>query len=267
MEPMLNDPVTPRQKRERDYYDQYAARNDSLVVNLGPVAGKEQRPWNPYWHLFALTKAHYRPGGRLLDFGCGWGENTPLFAHIGYQVEGFDISENNLKVARRLAEQAGVADKVHFTIQRAEQLSYSNAHFDVVAGIDILHHVEIGSALRECRRVLRPGGMAFFVEPFSNPLLDPLRNTKLMRRLVPNQPSFERHITADERKLTGEDLKLIARIFPQRRVDRFRILSRLDALLGRSASLERVDFRLRFLPFYGWLAGTIVLTLRKESDP
>ena len=263
----MNEAVTARQKRERDYYDQYASRNESLVVNLGPVAGKEQRPWNPYWHLFALTRTHYRPGARLLDFGCGWGENTPLFAHIGYQVEGFDISENNLKLARRLAEQAGVADRIHFSIQQAEKLSYSDAHFDVVAGIDILHHVEIGAALAECRRVLRPGGTAFFVEPFANPLLDPLRNTRLMRRLVPNQPSFERHITADERKLTAKDLKLIAEIFPQRRIDRFRILSRLDALLGQSASLEKLDFRLRFLPLFRWLAGTIVLTLKKQSGP
>ena len=256
--------LTPRQQREREYYNQYSQRQKDVQVKLNSIAGKEQRPWNPYWHLFALVKDRYRPGAQLLDFGCGWGDNTIVFAHIGYQVEGFDISDGNLDVARELAEKAGVTKQIHFSVQRAESLDYPDGHFDVVAGVDILHHVDIRSAIPECHRVLREGGAAFFIEPLSNPLFDGLRNTRLIRRFWPNQVSFERHITSDERKLNSRDLEFIGHVFPRHRVDRFRILSRLGVLFHRGAmTLGKLDYSLRFLPLYGSLAGTVVLTLEK----
>jgi ubiquinone/menaquinone biosynthesis C-methylase UbiE len=259
---LLRGALTPRQQREREYYNRYSQQQKDVRVNLAPISGKKQRPWNPYWHLFALVEERFRPGMRLLDFGCGWGDNSATFAHIGYQVEGFDISEGNLDVARQLAEKEGLTNRVHFGVQRAESLSYPDAQFDVVVGVDILHHVEISSALAECRRVLREGGIAFFIEPLSNPLFDTIRNTRLVRRFWPNEASFERHITCDERKLTNKDLELIGRIFPRHRIDRFRILSRLEVLLhGGVMTLQKLDYSLRFVPFYGRLAGTIVLTL------
>lgn len=256
--------LTARQQREREYYDQYSQGQKNARVNLAPIAEKEYRPWNPYWHLFALVKERYTPGARVLDFGCGWGENAPIFAHIGYQVEGFDISEGNLQIARQLAEKAGVETRIHFSIQRAEHLDYPDGHFDVIAGVDILHHVDISSAIPECRRVLRAGGVAFFVEPLLNPLFDGIRNTRLVRRFWPNEVSFERHITCDERKLSAADLEFISRIFPRHRIDRFRILSRLAVLFhGGLKDLEKLDYSFRFLPFYGSLAGTVVLTMNK----
>lgn len=258
--------LTPRQQREREYYNEYSQKQKGARVNLNPISGKESRPWNPYWHLFALVKERFRPGSRLLDFGCGWGDNSAIFAHIGYQVEGFDISEGNLDVARQLAEKEGLANQVHFSVQRAESLNYPDGEFDVIAGVDILHHVEISSAIGECRRVLREGGVAFFIEPLSNPLVDAIRNTRFVRRLWPNEASFERHITCDERKLTAKDLELIGRIFPRHRIDRFRILSRLEVLFHASMTLEKLDYRCRFVPFYGWLAGTIVLTMEKRAE-
>jgi ubiquinone/menaquinone biosynthesis C-methylase UbiE len=259
--------LTPRQQREREYYDRFSQQQKHVRVNRAPISGKEQRPWNPYWHFFALVKERFRPGSRLLDFGCGWGDNTATFAHIGYQVEGFDISAGNLDVARQLAEKEGVTNRVHFSVQRAESLNYPDAQFDVIAGVDILHHVEISPALAECRRVLREGGVAFFIEPLSNPLFDTIRNTALVRRFWPNEVSFERHITCDERKLTNKDLKLIGRIFATHRIDRFRILSRFERLLHTGLmKLEKLDHGLRFVPFYGCLAGTIVLTLDKRAE-
>lgn len=259
--------LTPRQQREREYYDQYSQQQKNVEVNLAPISGTEQRPWNPYWHLFALVKERFRPGSRLLDFGCGWGDNSSIFAHIGYEVEGFDISEGNLDVARQLAENEGLANRIHFSVQRAESLNYPDGHFDVVAGVDILHHVEISPAIAECHRVLREGGVAFFTEPLANPLFETVRNTRLVLRFWPNDASFERHITCDERKLTAEDLKVIASIFPDHRIERFRILSRLDVLFHAGLMrLEKLDYSFRSVPFYGRLAGTIVLTLEKRAE-
>lgn len=138
--------LSQRQERERDYYNQYALRQEA-EVNLDPILGREKRPWNSYWRLFELVNSHYRPGARLLDFGCGWGSNTVVFAHIGYDVSAFDISEQNVASTRELAQKYGVSDKVTLQVEAAECLDYPNEYFDVIAGIDILHHVDIPQAI------------------------------------------------------------------------------------------------------------------------
>jgi len=47
----------------------------------------------------------------------------------------------------------------------AHVLPFADASFDVVYGCSILHHLDVGAALREVRRVLRPGGRLVFSEP------------------------------------------------------------------------------------------------------
>jgi len=261
----MTETLTPRQQREREFYNKFSQHDkcDKRVI-LDPITSSEHRPWNPYWHFFRLVKDHFRPGMRLLDFGCGWGSNTILFAKVGYEIEGFDISEGNLEVARRLAQEHEVAERVHFGLQAAEKLSYPDEHFDVIAGIDILHHVQIEPAMAEVRRVLKPGGVAFFREPVENAIFDRLRNTWLVRKLIPNKVSLDRHITEDERKLNRHELRVICRTFPRHRIDRFRVMSRLAALFPkREILLEKLDRQMRWVPGYMLFCGTIVLTLQK----
>src|SRR3954465_2211915 len=160
--------LTPRQQRERAFYNQYSQDRCDRRVILDPILGKESRPWNSYWHFFELVRGRFREGARLLDFGCGWGPHTILFARIGYEVDGFDISEGNLAVAERLVEEHGVADRVHLHRMAAEKLAFADGTFDVTAAIDILHHVRVEQAMRECHRVLKRGGVAYFREPVEN---------------------------------------------------------------------------------------------------
>lgn len=259
--------LTERQQRERAYYDEYVQRlesADGVDAPFEPIESDERRPWNPYWQLFHAVEARVFDGARLLDFGCGWGTNTAVFAKMGYQVDGFDISEGNLRMARKVAEKYGLADKVNVSIQAAEALKYDDESFDVVVGVDILHHVEVASALRECRRVLKPGGVAIFREPLENPLFDTIRNTSVVRALKPNSASFETHITEDEKKLARADIETARGIFDDVKVERFRIVSRLGALVGKAeGALERVDYALRRAPGYGWLGGTIIMTMTR----
>jgi 2-polyprenyl-3-methyl-5-hydroxy-6-metoxy-1,4-benzoquinol methylase len=202
--------LTDRQQRERAYYEEYARRTAPERVWFEPVSGEQQRPWNPYWFVAGLVREAYkRPDQRLLDFGCGPGLYSVQFGHIGYEVYGFDISQANVEVARQLAAQYGTSDRMHFQQGVAERLDYPDDYFDVIAGIDILHHVEISPAIAECLRVLKPGGLAVFKEPVEAPLFDKLRNTRLGQWLAPKEVSFDLHITEDERKLTQTDLQTI----------------------------------------------------------
>lgn len=265
--------LTERQKREKEYYDNYAktfapeSRRVDMAPVLGPLNGTERRPWNSYWKVYELAVLSSFSGARLLDFGSGPGENALRFSKAGYEVEGFDISEENVKISNKLFELHGALG--HFVVSGAESLPYEDNSFDVVAGIDILHHVDIPLALRECRRVLKKGGKAIFREPIESPLLDGIRNTKPVLALAPKDVSFERHITEDERKLNRKDEEEIAKVFPKIRKHYFCLFSRFDKFYRqgsdpRPSALERFDrFLFRAAPAVASLAGSVVYELEK----
>jgi SAM-dependent methyltransferase len=263
--------LTERQRRERAYYDEYARRKSPSELSFNAVLGREKRSWNPYWFVAELVRgAYHSRQQRVLDFGCGPGTYGVLFARIGYRVFGFDISPVNVEAASRLAAKYELSGRTEFVQGVAEHLEYPDGFFDLVVGIDILHHVDIPAALPETLRVLKPGGMAVFKEPVSAPGFDRVRNTRLGRWLAPKEASFDRHITEDERKLTRDDLALIKAISPSLMVHRFRVFSRLDALFGNrvqwrgSSLLEMLDaVLLRYVPFLGRIAGTVVLVIRR----
>ena len=272
--------LTERQQREQAYFDKYVD-SQSIYTNFEPVEGLQFRPWNPYWYVAeVLGKFYVSPSQRVLDFGCGYGNYSMLWARLGYEVFGFDVSERNISSARRLAEHYGFGGRTHFEVGVAENLSYPSESFDVVAGIDILHHVDIPASIRECFRILKPGGIAVFKEPIEVPIFDRLRNTRWAKRLCSNEKSFERGITEDERKLSKRDVDQIASVFPDREIRTFRLFSRLDAfsralrVRGGETHLHFIVFRalaqfdqtcFKYLSFLKPLGGEIVLTLVKPA--
>ena len=271
------DPLTPRQQREAEYYDRFAAMHAVTELDFKPVLSDEHRPWSPHWQVCRLVREAMplagptAARGRLLDFGCGMGRQAVLFAKLGYEVHGFDISEGNLAVARRLAEHYGLADHCHFRTMPAERLDFPDNHFDVVVGVDILHHVEVATAMREVTRVLRPDGVAIFKEPLRVPALEPLRESKLLMKLAPRDKSFEKgvHITDDERKLDRRDVRHIREAFGDVAVYRYSITQRLYRLIparfsGLIGKLQHLDYHLmRFCPPLKHLGDVAVFPCRK----
>lgn len=265
--------MTERQQRERRFYEEYSRRIVPTEISFVSILGKEKRPWNPYWFVCELVMRHFNSTDqKLLDFGCGSGCYSLLFARIGYEVFGFDISPNSISEAKRVAEKYALENRTHFAVGTAEQLDYASDSFDVVLGIDILHHVEIAQSVRECLRVLKRGGLAIFKEPVAVPVFEPLRNSRFGQWLVPKTVSYERHITADERKLTADNLKAIRDLCPDLSIRRFRLFSRLDAFYRKNGqnglsiltTLERIDARaLRACPSLRAFGGEVVLALRK----
>ena len=261
--------LTDRQRREQEFYEEYSNRNTPEEVNFAPVSGDERRPWNSYWRFIEIVQSHFTSGGqRLLDLGCGTGFYSLIFARAGYEVFGFDIAPNNIAIADRLAEKYGLRGRTHFAVSAAETLDYEDEFFDVVTGINILHHVDIKSAVAECMRVLKPGGIAMFHEPVRAPLFDTLRESRLGTWLVSKEASFERHITEDERKLDDADLKLIGSFGRGCTFERFLLFARLDRFVKKDPStpsaLERLDSRIfRVLPFARAFGGECVIRLKK----
>ena len=115
--------------------------------------------WRTAANSAAYLLPHLRPGMRVLDVGCGPGTITrDLAAAVGPagQVLGVDTSAEVLQPA--VAD--SVAPNLRFEVQDAMHLDLPDGAFDVVHAHQVLQHLRdpLG-ALREMRRVTRPGGL------------------------------------------------------------------------------------------------------------
>jgi hypothetical protein len=102
----------------------------------------------------------------VVDVGCGPGGFAVAMAARGARVTGVEISEGQLAAARERVRDDHV--EVALAVGRAEDLPLRDASMDLVVFMRSLHHVPVqrmGDALRETRRVLRPGGAVWIVEP------------------------------------------------------------------------------------------------------
>ncbi|MDP2660833.1 MAG: bifunctional 2-polyprenyl-6-hydroxyphenol methylase/3-demethylubiquinol 3-O-methyltransferase UbiG [Dehalococcoidia bacterium] len=100
-------------------------------------------------------------GRQVLDLGCGGGLLSEPLARAGARVEGVDLSLASLSQARRHAEQGSL--HVHYSQAQAEALPYKDDSFDTVIAFDVLEHLSnLGMAIEEVSRVLRPGGRLIY---------------------------------------------------------------------------------------------------------
>ncbi len=103
-------------------------------------------------------------GKRVLDVGCGEGALVRYFAKRGAEAEGLDP----LGQAIERAQAAEPVEGASYRLGGGQELPYPNESFDVVCFFNSLHHVPthaMAGALEEARRVLRPGGLIYVLEP------------------------------------------------------------------------------------------------------
>jgi ubiquinone/menaquinone biosynthesis C-methylase UbiE len=102
------------------------------------------------------------PGMRLLDVGCGPGTITmDLAAMVGPRgrVTALERTDAALDLARQEGRRRGVTN-VDFVVGDVAALDLADDSFDVVHAHQVLQHVnDPRLALREMRRVCRPGGV------------------------------------------------------------------------------------------------------------
>jgi cyclopropane-fatty-acyl-phospholipid synthase len=133
-------------------------RQYSCAYFTDPANDLERAQADKKAHIAA--KLALAPGMRVLDIGCGWG-GMALYLHAktGAEVLGVTLSEEQLKVARARAADAGVADTVRFELLDYRRVTGT---FDRIVSVGMFEHVgpaHYRAFFAQCRRLLAEDGV------------------------------------------------------------------------------------------------------------
>lgn len=101
-----------------------------------------------------------QPDWRVLDVGCGFANNLVPFADMGCECHGVDLHQEMADTAQAVMNGRGFKTNIQVGSNRA--LPYPDAYFDLLLSVNTLHYEgseeNVIAALKEFRRVLKPGG-------------------------------------------------------------------------------------------------------------
>lgn len=176
--------------RERRADDLEAALNYSGTVELyriakGMAAGERPAP-DSFGRIVAGVARKYAPDldpKAVLDMGCGTGEQTLAYKREWPEAEvhGIDVARPFIRFAHAYAEDAGLP--VHFAEMDAGATHFPDESFDLIVSIIMFHETSKAQArdiMRECWRLLRPGGLVCHLDvpyqPHRVPLVKQVTN-------------------------------------------------------------------------------------------
>ncbi len=130
----------------------------------------------------------------VLDVATGTGNTALALAPHVAHVTGLDLTPEMLDQARRITAERGVTN-ADWVLGDAERLPFPDSSFDLYTARAAPHHFhDIGAALNEAFRVLKPGGRACFIDCSAPPeARDHLHRVEILR-----DPSHVRTLTLAE---------------------------------------------------------------------
>ncbi|HEY9283286.1 MAG TPA: class I SAM-dependent methyltransferase [Pyrinomonadaceae bacterium] len=157
-------------------------------------------------HILAAADFASAGGLRVLEIGCGLGTDGVQFARAGADYTGVDLTEAAVELARHNFEWRDLPGR--FQTADAENLEFADSTFDLVYSHGVLHHTpDTARAVREVRRVLRPGGRAV-VMLYHRDSLNYRLNIGLLRRAGAHLLRTDAGLRLVHR-LTGEPVELL----------------------------------------------------------
>jgi len=160
----VSDPVPDisTNNAEQAWWDQYGEVNESIWQ------------YNPYLthlirgaYLDQMFDFLHRPGGKLLDFGCGNGWVSRPFAEKEMEVVGIDLSGEQIARATQYAAERGITARY---IQGDLSAVARESPFDSIIIHSLLHHIPDAlkrDLLSVAEQSLRAGGRVFLYEPIA----------------------------------------------------------------------------------------------------
>ncbi len=106
-----------------------------------------------------LTREHFTPKSKVLEFACGTGTTAILHAPFVEHLHAIDVSEKMIEIARAKLPPAE-ATNVTFEVADIEGFQADRASFDVIMGHSILHLLKDRmTVMRKVHELLKPGGV------------------------------------------------------------------------------------------------------------
>jgi len=164
--------LNPRPTAEslHHFYQTYLPEEESSIESW-------ERMMKPVFHRAANLLKRYGREGRLLDVGTGFGFFPLEMKKRGWEVAGVEISQKAIDYAR---------DVLGLTIfpGALEKVALPDNDFDVVTGFYVVEHLSHPMAfLRECHRILKPGGLLLLRYPHTTPIKNLLHFLGVKNRL------------------------------------------------------------------------------------
>jgi 2-polyprenyl-3-methyl-5-hydroxy-6-metoxy-1,4-benzoquinol methylase len=257
-----------RYQSEIAYFDAEAEEASRSLAPLDPVVVERyrdhsRRRFNKEFRLSLLAPL---AGKRVLEVGCGDGEQAVLLATLGADVTGVDISPKSVSLATERAKLAGVAHRARFVCGPLTSADLQDDEFDAVWGDGILHHVipELEPVMERIVAWSRPGARVVLTEPVN---LSP--TLRMIRTLVPVPIEG----TPDERPLEPAELDIVRRHLPGMKMRPYLLMARVVKFVLENGSFEHsapwrrtvadalvtADYGLLSIPAMQRFAGQVVI--------
>jgi SAM-dependent methyltransferase len=151
--------LNPRPTNESlfSFYQHYLPEEESSIEFW-------QRMMRPVFKRAAHLMQHHKGTGRLLDVGAGFGFFLAEMRGRGWEVMGVEISRKGMDYARKV---------LGLTVHPGplERVGFSENYFDAVTGFYVIEHLAHPMAfLKECHRILKPGGLLLLRYPHTTPI-------------------------------------------------------------------------------------------------
>ena len=190
--------LIPPSTRDRVELHRSAAEAGKIVLTQVDLTRYLNPPADtPYSLEYAFHLLGDAKGKRVLDLGCGSGEELVPLLNRGAKVVGIDISPELISIAKRRVAEAGLNAEIR--VGSAYNTELPGTSVDVIFCMSLIHHLDLKLVKKEMLRILRPDGFVVLKEPirFS-------RSYDFLRSLL---PAGDVDISEYEHPLTKEEFR------------------------------------------------------------
>ncbi len=147
----------PTDEALHEFYQKYLPGEERSIESW-------QKMMEPIFKRAAHLLQRYQARGRLMDVGTGFGFFLSEMRKRGWEVSGVEISQRGMNYARdRLA--------LNVSPGPLEKAGLPQDHFDAVTGFYVIEHLsDPVSFVKECHRILKPGGLLLLRYPHTTPV-------------------------------------------------------------------------------------------------